>query len=299
VARIRTIKPEFWSDEKVVELGPWERLLFIALWNFSDDQGYVPCRPRQIKMWVFPGDDHSVRDVGAMLCRLTELGLMDLWTSPEGDLLHSRHWTRHQRINRPSKPRWSQSDLQIHGVLTEDRMGLTEHSLGKGKEGKGVREVLRTSLVGSVNGTSETSGESDVDPEPEPHRADVDRVCTALRDAIVANGSKRPNITKAWRRDTLAILDTDRQPVDTVLGVIRWCQAHQFWRARVMSPGKLRQHWDAMRLDAERARQTAAGGPAGARVATTDAKVAAAQALKDTEGGQTVMPLALDWRQAS
>jgi hypothetical protein len=31
MARIRTIKPEFWTDEKIVELSPFSRLLFIGL----------------------------------------------------------------------------------------------------------------------------------------------------------------------------------------------------------------------------------------------------------------------------
>ena len=53
MARIRTIKPDFWSDEKIVELTPWARLLFIGLWNFSDDDGRMPFSPKKIKMLVF------------------------------------------------------------------------------------------------------------------------------------------------------------------------------------------------------------------------------------------------------
>ena len=30
--RIRTIKPEFWTDEKIIELSLPARLLFIGLW---------------------------------------------------------------------------------------------------------------------------------------------------------------------------------------------------------------------------------------------------------------------------
>ena len=40
MARIRTIKPEFWTDEKVVTLPFEARLLFIGMWNFCDDEGY-------------------------------------------------------------------------------------------------------------------------------------------------------------------------------------------------------------------------------------------------------------------
>ena len=39
MARIRTVKPDIWTDEKFVELSPLARLLFIGLWNFADDEG--------------------------------------------------------------------------------------------------------------------------------------------------------------------------------------------------------------------------------------------------------------------
>jgi len=34
MARIRTIKPEFWTAEQVMELSRDARLLFIGMWNF-------------------------------------------------------------------------------------------------------------------------------------------------------------------------------------------------------------------------------------------------------------------------
>ena len=39
MARIRTIKPEFWIDDVIVELPFETRLLFIGIWNFADDAG--------------------------------------------------------------------------------------------------------------------------------------------------------------------------------------------------------------------------------------------------------------------
>src|SRR4030065_361605 len=58
VARIRTIKPEFWTDDKVVQVSFPARLLFIGLWNFADDSGNLENSPVQIKMRILPA--HSV-----------------------------------------------------------------------------------------------------------------------------------------------------------------------------------------------------------------------------------------------
>lgn len=35
--RIRTIKPEYWTSEQVLDLSIPARLAFIGLWNFCDD----------------------------------------------------------------------------------------------------------------------------------------------------------------------------------------------------------------------------------------------------------------------
>jgi hypothetical protein len=39
------IKPEFWSDEKLAALSLQARLIYIGLWNLSDDYGVVKGHP--------------------------------------------------------------------------------------------------------------------------------------------------------------------------------------------------------------------------------------------------------------
>ncbi len=45
MARTRMIKPEFWSDEKLAALSLQVRLIYIGLWNLSDDYGVVKGHP--------------------------------------------------------------------------------------------------------------------------------------------------------------------------------------------------------------------------------------------------------------
>src|SRR5512139_6255 len=58
--KMRGIKPEFWSARKVARLSRDARLLFIGMWNFSDDYGCCQSDARLLKAWIFPYDD----DVG-------------------------------------------------------------------------------------------------------------------------------------------------------------------------------------------------------------------------------------------
>lgn len=96
-------------------------------------------------------------------------------------------------------------------------------------------------------------------PDETRDREDVEQVCLALADAIEANGSRRPTITKAWRREARLLIDKDGRTPDQVLTAIAWCQADTFWRANVLSMPKLREKYDQLRLAAQR-QQTAAPG---------------------------------------
>ena len=102
MARIRTIKPEFWSDEKVVECSVNARLLFIGLWNFADDAGRQEDAPKQIKMKIFPGDDITAAEIEGMLRELSGNGLVIRYVVDGKRFIQIKGW-RHQVINKPQK----------------------------------------------------------------------------------------------------------------------------------------------------------------------------------------------------
>ncbi|WP_432755745.1 DnaT-like ssDNA-binding domain-containing protein [Pseudomonas sp. WMBT8] len=99
MARIRTVKPEFWSSEQVMSCTPLARLLFIGIWNFCDDGGNHPLSPRTIKALVFPGDDITVESVDGLLGELKSSNLIALYSVESKTYLHVRGW-RHQKIDK-------------------------------------------------------------------------------------------------------------------------------------------------------------------------------------------------------
>lgn len=58
MARIRTIKPDFWEDEKVGLLPIPCRLFFIGCWNFADDFGVIKGNAALLKSQIFPYDEN-------------------------------------------------------------------------------------------------------------------------------------------------------------------------------------------------------------------------------------------------
>src|SRR3972149_3518925 len=59
MARIRYIKPGFFTNERLAELRPLARLLFIGLWCIADRAGRLEDRPKRIRAEILPFDNVS------------------------------------------------------------------------------------------------------------------------------------------------------------------------------------------------------------------------------------------------
>lgn len=102
MARIRTIKPSFFTSEDVAELSFRARLTWIGLWTHCDDEGRAKDNVKLIKAAVWPLDDVSFEDVEADLAELAERGRIVRYEVDGRRYLEVVNWRAHQKINRPS-----------------------------------------------------------------------------------------------------------------------------------------------------------------------------------------------------
>lgn len=153
MARLRTIKPEFWTDERVGECPPTARLLFIACWNFADDYGGLDRSPKQLKAQAFPYDSLEVEPLIAELLRA---GLLIEYEHAGKKYLHINGFRKHQRIEKPSLPRIPPYEGKGNGRggLPEGSPRARGSSLGSGVESSGVES--RGSVTAAAPPTRET-----------------------------------------------------------------------------------------------------------------------------------------------
>jgi len=123
--RIRSIKPEFWRSDDIASLSLADRLLFIGLWSYVDDSGVGVDRLALICADLFAADlERDPPEVyGRVTGGLQELSRRGLITRYEVDgkpFLHVTTWGSHQRIEKPSKPRYP--------LPTSENALLREHS---------------------------------------------------------------------------------------------------------------------------------------------------------------------------
>jgi hypothetical protein len=95
--RIRQIRPEFWSDEKVTRLSFGARLLLIALWSFADDHGRGRAYPRELAGFAFPTDEVEVEP---LLTELAGSGIVHFFLVDGLPMYHLPNWRKHQKVDR-------------------------------------------------------------------------------------------------------------------------------------------------------------------------------------------------------
>lgn len=127
MARIRTVKPELWTDPDFIDCSLSARLLFIASWNFATDFGVLPDKARQLKMQCLPADPG---DAEQLIEELVSHDFLVRRIAPNGDkVLVIRTFSKNQKINRRSLGRWgdpakwdtepeglSEDSVRTHGV---------------------------------------------------------------------------------------------------------------------------------------------------------------------------------------
>ena len=100
MARIRTIKPQFFTSEDVTALEPLARLLFVGLFTECDRDGRVEDRPRTLKMRLLPEDDV---DLDALLWSLVDGGLIRRYEANGVHIIQVSGFLKHQKPH-PKEP---------------------------------------------------------------------------------------------------------------------------------------------------------------------------------------------------
>lgn len=164
MARIRTIKPEFWKHEALSELPEATHMLAAALLNYADDEGYFNANPALVKAECCPLREPSVSIQGS-LSELSRIGYIRIGRGKDGRLYgHIVRFADHQKVNRltPSKIKDLKVDWEgYHGALTEPSLSphgaLTEPSLLEGNREQGKEGERKGCGEGVSNGRATAS----------------------------------------------------------------------------------------------------------------------------------------------
>ena len=104
--RIRSIKPEWLSDEKLASLPDPERVLSVGLILIADDHGRGRANPAFIRSTVWPYADppETLGNITERLRKVHEAGFIRLYRVDEQDYYEICNWLKHQRVSHPGAP---------------------------------------------------------------------------------------------------------------------------------------------------------------------------------------------------
>jgi hypothetical protein len=102
LARIRSIKPGFWTNEHLADLSAFHRLTFIGLWTQADREGRIEDRPKRLKAALFPYDGEAAMGVtmDQVLADLAAAGFILRYQVGDGRYIALPNFSRHQLISR-------------------------------------------------------------------------------------------------------------------------------------------------------------------------------------------------------
>jgi len=121
--KIRSVRPEFFSDPNIAVLSFGARLLYIGLWCHADDEGRGEFLPKRIEGDVFPVDNV---DFDALWAELEQCGRTARYTVKGQEYFYIPTFEKHQRPNRkyeskhPAPPSRTADALPTHDASTAD-----------------------------------------------------------------------------------------------------------------------------------------------------------------------------------
>lgn len=153
MARIRTIKPDFYRHEGLQDLeaanpGKYCMLVFSALWGHCDKAGRFEWRPRTLKLDILPFLAFDMADTLAALC---EAGFVTKYEVDSKEYGLIKSFQEHQRINgkeAQEQEKYPKPPENKQGSNWEATGKHLPGQEGKGREGNGVHRAHQGGLDG-------------------------------------------------------------------------------------------------------------------------------------------------------
>lgn len=240
----------------------------------ADDEGRGTANAALLKANVLPFDEDATPErIGGWLHELETAGLVALYEADGRAHFAIVSWTEDQRVDKPTP---SKLPAPPADILRESSRGIVEEPGTARLDGPEPRaeakpDVPRDSSRTIANVPASRASKTGPGPGPGPdlssspdgaetetsdaipERPEVAHLCHLLSDLILSNDPKAKTTPdgKRWRDDMRLLLDADGRDASEIETVIRYVQADRFERCNVLSPGKLRSRFTALKLKAD------------------------------------------------
>lgn len=208
MARMRSVKPEFWTDRKLARVSRDARLLYIALWNQADEWARVHGDTRYVKGHCLPYDDDlSLGAIDRLLEELAGAGHVQRYDFAGDPYLHLPKLPKHQRLEPHKVPsRLPEPPDPANPQVTDVSGSRANESARRSDESAPDADSSETNVALHVAGGMKHVAGSRGQVAP-PAAAPLDGVIDRLADDLAPNAA---GVVRAYVdacRETEQILD--------------------------------------------------------------------------------------------
>jgi hypothetical protein len=275
MARSRNIKPGFFLNDELAECEPLARLLFAGLWCIADREGRLEDRPKRIKIEVLPYDNC---DVDELLNQLAKQGFILRYEVGGNRYIQIVNFLKHQNPHKNevksvippplennremyrSAPEISGEEQEKHSTNPADSLNMIPDSFNN----------ISTSEQGPDTTPDQKGPEKPKKPRQIPlfdKTTEQYKLALFMRDCVLANLPKAkvpeptPEGLRRWAYDIDLMVRIDHRSPDEIRQLIDWAHRDPFWKANILSPGKLREKWDTLVAHKQRGEERIRGAP--------------------------------------
>jgi len=295
----RQVKAAFWTDTDLIRLLDIPgRMFYQGLWQLADDSGCLEYDVLAFKIHLFPADAIiTIEVIEQWVKKLIEAKKIIPYEAEGKKCLYLKNFHKHQTLkNCPSPevplPPWvawepyQSNDRQGKYIINENVLtNFLQDSYNQLQSSSNQNQNLNLNQNHKdIYSTSEQSPDTSQDAsqkkakEPEKSKktrqipifeedTDQYRLALFMRQCILENlpNAKVPEPTpeclRRWAYDIDLMIRIDNRSPDEIRELIDWSHRDSFWKANILSPGKLREKWDTLVAHKIRGEEKNRGAP--------------------------------------
>ena len=261
-----------WRSDKLARVEPsWVRAEYANLIPLALANGVFECNPRRVwsEVYSYNRPDIAVQDVETIILpALVGVGLLFCWKDEDGK--GWGYWPGIEKPGRlPGKSRRGRNEAVGPEPPVEELRKFLEsngiHKLPGFGSGFGSGFGKGSGITSSEAGASDEAKKPITQSGRETLLDAVRPLATLLAQRILENNPKselrdeklRERRIKAWTIDLEKMVRLDGWTNDEIRQVIEFTQNDPFWRANILSAGKLREQRDRLRLKMQKQKKGA------------------------------------------
>lgn len=186
MARIRSIKPDYFRSPKVRSLPYEARWMFVGMWTECDDEGRMPCTARMFA-GLFFGDDRKASDrkIEGWIKLLAQKELIVLYEVAGTRYAAVTNWREHQKINKPQPAKYPAPPPETLFDPDSGNVSGSHSGNGSGTDSSRGKEGIGKDLdLGGV--ANEPESVSNVPPYDAATRPEISHLNPRQKQAVEA-----------------------------------------------------------------------------------------------------------------